>query len=113
MVSMIKGRAVTLYENVEIGVDGLNRPIYEEQEVIVDNVLIEPASNDAIISDLDVTGKHLSYVLHIPKTDTHDWNDTKVGFYGEIWHTYGDCLIYDEDLTPLDWNKKVKVERYE
>lgn len=113
MVSMIKGKTVTLYEKVQIGVDKFNAPIYEEREVPIDNVLIEPASEQDITNDLDVQGKHLSYILHIPKEDTHSWNDVAVMFYGQKWKSYGEPLIYDEDLTPLSWNKKVKVERYD
>ena len=113
MYSMIRGRTVKLYEMLDVGVDDFNRPVQIESEVEVENVLIQPATNEAIVSDLEFYGKHLAYVLHIPKGDTHNWKDTTVEFYGEKWKTYGDALIYDEDLTPLDWNKQVKVERYE
>lgn len=113
MVSAIKGRKVIFFEKTEIGVDAFNQPIYEEKEVEIDNVLIEPASNDAIVSEMEVNGKHIAYTLHIPKKDDHNWNDSKVVFYDKTWQTYGDILIYDEDLTPLSWNKKVKVELYE
>ena len=58
-------------------------------------------------------GKYIAYILHIPKGDTHNWDDATVEFYGSKWKTYGNEIIYDEDLTPLDWNKQVKVERYE
>jgi len=113
MISAIKGQTVKLHEMTQNGVDGFNRPVLEETLVDVDNVLIEPASNDAILSEIQVTGKHVAYVLHIPKGDTHNWKDATVDFYGQTWKTFGDCMIYDAGLTPLDWNKKVKVERYE
>jgi len=113
MIPMIKGQTIKLYTTAKTGVDDFNAPIYTETEVAVDNVLIQPASTEAVVSELEVYGKHISYILHIPKNDTHDWKDTTVEFYGEKWKTYGEPIIYDEELTPLDWNKQIKVERYE
>lgn len=113
MISAIKGRAITLYETTEVDVDDFGHPILEESPIEVENVLIEPASNEAIVSELEVNGKRVAYTLHIPKGDEHDWRDKVVEFYGEKWRTYGDVQIYDPDLTPLSWNKKVKVEKYE
>lgn len=111
---MIKGQTVTLYEVSQTGIDEFNNPFYEETAIEVGNVLIEPASNDAIVSELQLTGKKVVYILHIPKGDTHDWKDAKVYIPSiGIFKTFGDCLVYDEALTPLSWNKKVKVERYE
>lgn len=113
MATMIKGKTVILYEVSQVGTDDFNAPIFDEVPTEVSNVLIQPASNDAIISESEVNGKHIAYVLHIPKGDTHNWNDAIVEFYGNKWRTYGSEIIYDEDLTPLDWNKQIKVERYE
>ena len=109
----IKGQKVILHEKIQNGEDDFKNPIYEESIVEVENVLIEPASNDAVITEQQLTGKHMVYVLHIPKGDNHNWKDAVVEFYGETWNTFGDCMIYDQDLIPLKWNKKVKVERYE
>lgn len=113
MVFAIKGKTVKLHEMTQNGFDDFNNPTYEETVVDVDNVLIEPASNDAILSEIQMTGKRVAYVLHIPKGDTHNWKDAIVDFYGQSFKTFGDALIYDEELTPLSWNKKVKVEVYE
>lgn len=112
-MGMIKGKKVKLLEKVQNGMDDFNSPVFEENEVEVENVLIEPASNDAIVSEIQLTGKRVSYILHIPKGDTHNWKDAEVEFYGMRWKTFGDCLIYDIENTPGDWNKKIKVEAYE
>ena len=55
---------------------------------------------------------HLAYELCIPKGDAHSWDDVTVEFFGQKWRTYGGVQQYIEELVPLDWNKKVKVERY-
>lgn len=109
---MIKGQTVTLHVNTKKGEDPFGKAIYETSTIEVENVLCEPAGNDAIIAELQNTGKHLTYILHIPKGDTNDWKDTVVEFNGEKWQTYGDHMIYDAAMTPLSWNKKVKVERF-
>lgn len=117
MISAIKGRKVILYERIDTGeVDEFNAPIFDYVSTVVDNVLIEPASNDAIVNDMELYGKRMAYVLHIPKNDKHDWKDAKVVLpdpWDVVVKTYGDCMLYDADLTPLNWNKKVKVEIYE
>ena len=112
-MGMLKGVDVTLYVNNQVSVDDFNRPVYEQTTETVHNIIIEPASNEAIMSEYELYGKRIAYTLHIPKDDTHEWSDTIVEFYGNKYRTYGDCLIYDPNLTPLSWNKKVKVERYE
>lgn len=109
----IKGKTIKLYEQNVTGHDPFGKDIVEETAVNVDNVLIQPASNDAIVTELQLTGKRLAYVLHIPKGDSHNWKDSKVEFNGKLWKTYGDCLEYDVEMTPLSWNKQVKVEHYE
>lgn len=103
---------VTLYERAQTGVDGFNRPIYTETPVVVENVLVGEPSTDDITNDLTMYGKRLAYTLAIPKGDTHVWHDVHVEFWGQVFRTYGVPTQGIEDNIPLDWNKKVKVERY-
>jgi len=51
--------------------------------------------------------------LAIPKGDTNDWENQEVRFFGERWRVIGMPLQGIDELIPLDWNKKVMVERYE
>lgn len=112
MAAMIKGITVTLYEKTQTGTDAFNRPLYDEQETTVDNVLVEPLTQDDIVNELSITGKKAVYRLCIPKDDTHDWLDVKVSFFNQTFRTYGYPIEYIEDNVPLDWNRKVMVERY-
>ena len=109
----MRGVTITLYNKVQTGVDAFNRPVYEDVATTVDNVLIGEPTTEDIINELNLTGKHLAYTLAIPKGDTHEWNDRKVEFFGEVFRTYGEPTQGIEHLIPLSWNKKVKVERYE
>lgn len=109
----LKGTTVNLSVREQTGVDDFNAPVYRETTVAVGNVLICPASTEDIASDIQLYGKHAVYELHIPKTDTHIWEDQTVEFYGQKWRTFGTVLEWMEVLTPGPWNRKIKVERYE
>ena len=113
MGNRLHGVTITLYEKVQTGVDEFNRPTYTETAVPVNNVLIgEPSSQD-IIDTLNLSGKKLAYTLAIPKGDTNDWTNRTVMFWGERFRTIGNPTQGIEGMIPLEWNKKVKVERYE
>ena len=109
----MRGITITLHNKVQTGTDEFNAPIYSDQDVSVDNVLVGEPSGDEIVQDLNLYGKRLAFVLAIPKGDTHDWTDVEVSFFGQRFRTYGEPTQGMEHLIPLSWNKKVKVERYE
>ena len=111
-MARIKGIPVTLINKIETGKDPFGNPIYEDAENLVDNVLISPTSSDDIVNQLNLTGKKAVYTLAIPKGDTNVWEDKEVRFFGERWRVFGIPLEGIEELIPLDWNKKVMVERY-
>lgn len=112
-MTMIKGVTVTLITKKEVGKDDFNAPIYEDVEVEVDNVLVSPTNTDDIINQLDITGKKAVYTLAIPKNDDNVWEDQEVHFFDKRWRVFGMETQGIDHLIPLDWNKKVMVERYE
>lgn len=109
----MRGITITLYEAVESGKNAFNETTYTETPVEVDNVLIAPASESEILDAINLYGRKAVYVLGIPKGDTHEWENRKVTFFGENWRVFGIPSEGLEHLIPLDWNKKVMVERYE
>ena len=110
---MIKGITVTLINKEEVGKDPFGNPIVEDVEIEVDNVLVSPVSTEDIVNINELTGKKAVYTLAIPKGDNNDWEDAEVIFFGKRWRTFGIPIEGIEHLIPLDWNKKVMVERYE
>lgn len=112
-MALIKGMNIIYFKKNQIGTDGFNRPIYEYIEEIVENVLVSPLTTDEVLSSIDLTGKKIAYNLGIPKGDTHDWKDATVKFFGAKWKTVGYPIEGIEENIPLDWHKKVMVERYE
>lgn len=112
-MARIKGITVTLVNKKEIGKDPFDSPIYEDVDIDVDNVLVSPTSTDDVVNTKDLTGRTAVYTLAIPKGDSNTWENQEVRFFGERWRVFGIPLQGIEELIPLDWNKKVMVERYE
>lgn len=108
----LKGIDIVLYEKQQTGTDAFNRPVFEEVPVTVSNVLVAPASAEAVLDELTISGKRLEYLLCIPKGDSHNWEDRTVEFFGARWRTFGYPQEWIGSLVPLSWNKQVKVERY-
>lgn len=112
-MTMIKGITVILVDKIRDSVDPFGAPIYQDAEIPVDNVLVTPSTTDDMVNQLNLTGKKAVYTLAIPKGDEHDWEDKEVRFFGQTWRTFGFVTQGIDHLIPLDWNKKVMVERYE
>lgn len=110
--SMIQGIPVVLYQTTQTGVDAFNAPVFSEDPVTIENVLVCPVSAEDIVSGIQLYGKHAAYELCIPKGDSHDWEDKTVEFFGQKWRTFGFPQQWIEKNVPLSWNLKVKVERY-
>ena len=109
----LKGITVTLYVKTKTSTDAFGDPVYTETPTSVSNVLVAPASDTEVLTTSNIYGKKAIYTLGIPKGDTHDWEDVKVGFFGKTFKTFGQGTEGINDLIPLDWNKKVMVMRYE
>lgn len=112
MAAIIKGITVELLERTEIGVDDFNAPIFTEQAVSVENVLVAPLTDDERATETNLTGRKAVYQLGIPKGDRHEWTSgTRVRFFGQTWRIIGEPVLGMENMIPMDWNMKVRVER--
>ena len=111
----MRGITITLIKKTMIGTDELNRPIYTDTEISVDNVLVGEPSSDEIANTMSLYGKMAKYTLAIPKGDENEWTDTEVilpaPFAGK-YKTIGYPTAGIEANIPLVWNKKVTVEQY-
>lgn len=113
MAAKITGITVTLWEPTQSGTDPFGAPIEVLEAVQVENVIVAPSSSQEILDNNNLYGRTAVYTLAIPKGDAHDWENKKVSFFGEDWRVFGIPLEGIEANIPLDWNKKVTVERYE
>lgn len=110
---MIKGITISLLETTKTGVDAFNHDVYAENWVNVENVLVAPLSETEILETVNLTGRKCVYQLGIPKGDAHKWENVRVRFFGEEFRTVGAPIKGIDELIPLSWNAKVRVERYE
>lgn len=110
---MIKGETVILIDRTETGKNPFGEPIYAETQTAVNNVVIGNPSTDDVVSELDLSGKRIAFVLGIPKTDTNDWKDKVILIRGERFKSFGFPLTQTAANVPGAWNTQVKVERYE
>lgn len=118
-MARLQGITVTLYELEQTGTDDCGAPIYEENPVNVDNVLVGEPSTDDITTSVSLYGKKITYMLGIPKGDRHDWMDKKVSWtdaYG-LTHTvktFGYPITgVEENIPPqIPWHMKVRCEAY-
>ena len=109
----IHGMQITLIDKQVVSVDPFGSPVVKDVEITIDNVIVAPATTEDVTSQMSLTGKKISYTIGIPKGDTNDWEEKEVRFFGKRWRTVGIPLEGIEELIPLEWNKKVMVERYE
>ena len=112
-MAIIKGITITLYIKKVTGKDKFNHELTSVTPVEVHNVLVAPASSSDTSTSTEADRRKCVYQLAIPKSDDHDWNNVDVEFFGHKWHTVGMPIQGIESNIPLDWNKKVTVERYE
>lgn len=109
---MLKGITVVLHVKELTGEDDFGREEYSDSTVEVDNVLVGQPTEADIVS-ANQMGKHVTYTLGIPKTDTHSWEDTEVEFWGKKWKTVGEPVRGIDNMVPLSWGRNVMVELYE
>lgn len=112
VVYMIKGITIALKQKIQTGIDTFNAPIYTDNWVSVDNVLVGQPTTEDITTDNQLYGKQVAYILGIPKGDDHNWIDTEVEFFGQRFKTYGFPTKGIDENVPGPWNMKVKVEAY-
>ncbi len=112
-MSRLKGITIILLDKKVVGKDPLDKDIYEDVEIEVENVLIAPVSVDDINNEVNLEGKKAVYKLAIPKGDNNIWTNREVLFFGEKWRTIGIPKEGIERMIPLKWNKQIMVERYE
>lgn len=111
-MALIKGITVVLHEKIKVGADEFNKDIFEEIPVTVENVLVAPVNSNEVTSQTNLAGKKAVYTLALPKEDDHNWENSRVDFFGESWRTISLPIGGIEEMIPLGWNKKVTVERY-
>lgn len=110
----ISGETIVLVPQISGAEDAFGEPIKTDgTPVSVENVLISPVTSSEILDTLNLSGRKAVCQLAIPKGDANEWEDQFVEFWGHRWKAVGFVEQSMDHLTPLSWNKKVTVERYD
>lgn len=112
-MGLLKGIPVVLIDREKVSDDPFGHPVFEKQEILVENVLVSPTDQEDVVNQLHLTGKRAVYTLAIPKDDVNDWEDKEVRFFDKRWKVFTPVVQGIDALIPLEWNKKVMVERHE
>lgn len=108
----MKGTTVQLVVKALTSYDDFGAPIYTEELVDVPDVLVGSPSTNDVDTTLSLYGKHIAFVLGIPKGDNHDWVDAEVVIWGQRYRTIGYPETGEQANIPLRWGQNVRVERY-
>lgn len=108
----MKTTTINLVQKTQTGTDPFGEPIYTEELVDVSGVLVGNPSSDDITSTMELYGKQITYMLGIPKGDTHNWVDAEVVIWGDRYKTIGYPITGEYANIPLKWGQNVRVERY-
>ena len=108
----MKTTTVRLVIETKTGEDDFGNDIVTETIEEVPGVLVGSPTQDDIVNALQLYGKKVSYVLGIPKGDTHNWTDAEVEIWGDKYRTIGFPVTGESENIPLRWGQNVKVERY-
>ena len=108
----MKTTTVKLVNKTKVGEDDFGNDIVTKTIVDVPGVLVGSPTQDDIVNALQLYGKKVSYVLGIPKGDSHNWTDAVVEIWGDRYRTIGFPITGESENIPLRWGQNVKVERY-
>ena len=107
---MIHGITVKLEVTTETGKNAVGETEVISEFVDVPDVLVGQPTEREILDSTNLEGRKATYILGIPKGDAHEWTNKKVRFFGAEFRTIGAPVEGIDDLMPLRWNKKVRVE---
>lgn len=107
---MIHGITVKLEVTTETGKNAVGETEFSNEFVDVPDVLVGQPTEREILDSTNLEGRKATYILGIPKGDAHEWTNKKVRFFGAEFRTIGAPIEGIDDLMPLRWNKKVRVE---
>lgn len=108
----MKTITIQLVKKTQTGTDPFGAPIETEELIDVPGCLVGQPTADDIASTMQMYGKHIAYVVGVPKGDVNSWVDTEVVIWGDRYRTIGYPETGIQENIPLRWGKNVKVERY-
>ena len=107
---MIKGMKLTFKVQVQAGTDGMNNPVYNTQNVEVEDCLVAPVVPSAAPEQQAMTQTRGLIEIHLPKTFTGDVGGSTVDYAGQTYRVDNSGAVYMEENTPGRWNRNFRAE---
>ena len=107
----MKTMTVQLVKKTQTGTDPFGAPIETEELIDIPGCLVGQPTTDQVSATMEMYGKHIAYVVGVPKGDTNSWVDVEVVIWGDRYRTIGYPETGIQENIPLKWGKNVKGER--
>lgn len=107
---MIKGTTLTFKRKVKAGTDGMNNPVYNTENVTVDDCLVAPVVPSAAPEQQAMTQTRGQIEIHLPKTFSGDVGGSTVDWSGQTYRVDNSGAVYMPENTPGRWNRNFRAE---
>lgn len=105
------GTTLTFTKKVANGTDAFNDPIYETEEVEVEDCLIAPIIEPATAREQQAMDQAKDQVrIHMPKASTADVSGSTVEWDGKVFQVDSDSVVFMPENTPTRWNRYFRAE---
>lgn len=107
---MIKGMQLTFKRKIKAGVDGMNNPVYNTENVEVEDCLVAPVVPTAAPEQQAMTQTRALIEIHLPKTFAGDVGGSTVEYMGRTYRVDNSGAVYMPENTPGRWNRNFRAE---
>ncbi len=105
------GTTLTFIKRVQNGTDDFNDPVWDTEEVEIEDCLIAPIIEPATAREQQAMNQAKDQVrIHLPKTTTEDVSASSVTWDGKVFTLDSDSTVFMEGNTPTRWNRYFRAE---
>ena len=98
-------------KQIEVGLDALNEPVLETQQITVDDCLIAPITEPTTIAEQQALSQsRIQMRIHLPKAFEGDVSNSTVGYDGKVFEVDSDSVAFMPANTPTRWNRYFRAE---
>lgn len=107
---MINGITLTFVHKIKTGEDGMNNPVFNTENVEVDDCLVAPVVPSAAPEQQAMTQTRGQIEIHLPKTFTGDIGGSTVDWDGQTYRVDNSGAKFMTENTPGRWNRFFRAE---
>ena len=107
---MINGMTLTFKKDIPAGTDGMNNPVYNTENIVVDDCLVAPIVPSAAAEQQAMTQTRGQIEIHLPKVFTGDVGGSTVEYDGTNYRVDDDGAKFMTENTPGRWNRFFRAE---